>query len=186
MNGIILIAMLDVASADPLTYTDALQSALDRNPEIQGSLAILEETSGALMAAEGAYDLQFSGRSTYSSMTSEAIREFGEVLSEYSAIDTGYGLTWLGTSGTSATVDISMIRSHFRYELAGDFPITIESQDPQYQTRMAATLSQSLLEGHRESYNLRLVRSAQQAFDAATLDQRVRRQQILADRGNSI
>ena len=154
MNGIFLIAMINTASADALTYTDALQGALDRNPELQGNMAILDETSGALMAAEGTFDLQVTGRSTYSSMTSESIREFGEVLSEYSAIDTGAGLSWLGTRGTSATLDMSVVRSRFKYELAGDFPITIESEEPLYQTRMAATLSQSLLEGHLESYNL--------------------------------
>jgi outer membrane protein len=170
-----------VADTLELAYESALQSALDRNPELQGSTAELDQASGALMAAEGAYDLQLTGRSSYSSMTSESIREFGEVLSEFAALDTGAGLTWLGTSGTSATIDLSTIRSRFRYELAGDIPFTIESDEPQYQTRLAVTLSQSLLEGHRRSYNLHSLRQARQALDASELSQVVQRQETLAD-----
>jgi outer membrane protein TolC len=183
MLVIFLLSLPAIARAEPveLTYKDALQSALNRNPELQGIAAQLEQASGALMVAEGAYDLQLTAGSSYSSATSESIREFGEVLSEFAALNTSAGITWLGTSGTSATVDLSTIRSRFKYELAGDIPFTVESEDPLYQTRLAATVSQSLLEGHRRSYNLQALRQAQQAIDSSELGQAVQRQQTLAD-----
>lgn len=182
---LLLFPSVSFAEPMPLSYEDALQQTLDRNPELQGTAAILDQSSGALLAAEGIYDLQFTGRTGYSSNTSESIREFGEVLSEFAALDVNAGLTWIGQSGTSATVDMSAIRSRFKYELAGDIPLTIESEEPLYQTRLAVTVSQSLLRGHAKTYNLQALRQAQQAVDSATLAMEVQKQQSLADTANA-
>jgi outer membrane protein len=187
MIGLLMLNLIGSAFAETtdLQYADALQTALDRNPTLQGSAAQLDQASGALLVAEGVYDPFVTGRTTYSSMTSESIREFGEVLSEFAALDTAAGLSWQSSWGTSASVDLSTTRSRFKYELAGDIPFTIESDEPLYQTRLAATISQSLLEGHRRSYNLQAVRQAQQAVDISKLTQRVQRQQTLADTANA-
>ena len=187
MTGLLILTLLGTASAEvtELPYADALQTALDRNPELQGSAAQLDQASGALLAAEGFYDPFLTGRSNYTSVTSESIREFGEVVSEFAALDAGAGLSLQNQWGTTATLDFSTSRSRFKYELVGDLPFSFESEDPQFQTRLAATISQSLLEGHRRSYNIQALRQAKQAVDMAQLSQQIQRQQTLADTANA-
>ncbi len=178
-----ILLMVGTALAGPplaLDYESALEQALQRNPTILGSNMDVRASDGVLLAAKGTFDPQLNAGTNMTNSTSESIREFGEVLSELEATSWNTGVEQVLPTGTTLSVDWSSTQSRFRYELR-DTRYIVEQDDPLFQTRMVATISQSLLEGHRLASNLQGVRQAGASRDIALADQKATRQQVLAD-----
>ena len=170
-----------VAMADPLalSYQDALDRAIERNPSLANAEEDLRSAEGALLAARGTFDPSLTGDVGYSSSTSEGTREFGTVSSEYQGLSANVGLSEYFATGTSVSLDYSATRSKFLYTLT-DIGQTVES-DAQFESRLGLSVSQSILQGHRVAYNLQGVRKAKRSRDAAELGRSAERQQTLAD-----
>lgn len=163
-----------------LSYEEALRDALAHNPSLVGAGYDVDAAEGALMSARGVFDPAFSASTTQNQFTSESVREFGEVLSEFESRAWGVGLNQLLPTGTTLGVDWSTTATRFKYELR-DTGYVVDQQDPLFESRMVATLSQNLLEGHRLASNLEGVRAAARGQDIALANQRMVRQQTLAD-----
>jgi outer membrane protein len=181
MNLLLLITVSAFASEPlPLTYKDALEAALARNPALVGARLDLDAADGALLAAKGVFDPTLTASSTANQFTSESTREFGEVLSEFKSLDWRAGIDQVLPTGTTLGLDWSTTRTRFKYELR-ETGFVVESDEPLFESRMVARLTQSILEGHRLASNLEGVRQASRALDTADANRKAMRQQTLAD-----
>ena len=163
-----------------LSYEAALEAALANNPALVGARYDVEAADGSLMSARGAFDPTFEAGVNQNQFTSESVREFGEVLSEFDSNSWNVGLNQLLPTGTSMNVNWATTSTRFKYDLR-DTGYTVEQQDPLFETRMVTTITQNLLEGHRIASNLEGVRAAARGRDIANANQRRVRQQTLAD-----
>ena len=181
MNLLMIISVAAVASdTRELSYEAALEAALQRNPSLLGARLDVEAADGALLAAKGIYDPTISAGTTSSQSTSESTREFGDVLSEFQSLSWTMGVNQVLPTGTTLGVDWNTSRSFFKYELRNT-PYVVEMDEPRFESRMVATLTQSLLEGHRLASNLEGIRQAQRGRETADANRRAARQQTLAD-----
>jgi outer membrane protein TolC len=183
MNPILLLIATAAASdADvrTLDYKEALEAALAHSPALVGARLDVDAADGALLAAKGTFDPSIEASTSQNKFTSESTREFGEVLSEFDRKSWSAGVNQLLPTGTNLGVDWSTSSTRFKYELR-DSGFVVQSEDPLFESRMVATLSQSILEGHRLASNLEGVRSAARGRDIAQANRRAVRQQTLAD-----
>jgi len=178
----LLIAAAAAAEPTPLelSYEQALRQAQSANPALIGSRFDVEAADGALLAAKGIFDPTLNASTTTNQFTSESTREFGEVITEFQSFNWRAGVNQFFPTGTNVGVEWSTTSSRFKYELRGS-GMVVESEEPLYESRMVATLTQSLLDGHRLASNLEGVRQASRAKDVAEATQRATRQQTLAD-----
>jgi outer membrane protein len=179
----LLIALLSTAlaaDARSLSYEEALEAALRANPALLGARLEVEAADGAMIAASGVFDPTLNASTTANQFTSESTREFGEVLSEFKSLNWKMGVNQLLPTGTNLGVEWSTTSTRFKYELRGS-GMVVESEKPLYESRMVATFTQSLLDGHRLASNLEGVRQAIRVRDSAKASQRATRQQTLAD-----
>jgi outer membrane protein TolC len=179
---VILLLISSALAGQPLSleYQATLEQALRRNPSLVGGAHDVTAASGALLAAKGAFDPALRGGTSKSHSTSESIREFGEVLSDFEAFSWNAGVDQVLPTGTTLGLDWSQTQTRFRYELR-DTGFVIEQDEPLFQTRMVGTISQSLLDGFALSSNLQGVRQASARLSIAEADLAAQRQQTLAD-----
>lgn len=163
-----------------LDYKAALEQALARNPTLVGAQWDVRAADGVLLAAKGVFDPVLRSGTSLNSSTTESVREFGEVVSDFEALNWNVGMDQLLPTGTTLSLDWSQSQTRFRYELR-DTNIVIEQDEPLFQTRMVMSISQSLLEGFALASNLQGVRQASTALGIAEADRAAARQQILAD-----
>ncbi|MCB9779541.1 MAG: TolC family protein [Alphaproteobacteria bacterium] len=168
------------AQAAPMSYEDALQRALDRNPELLGASESRQSAEGALMAAKATFDPTLTASTGWTSSVGESTREFGEVLSDFRNYNWEAGVSQYFQTGTSVSLSTGGSRSTFRYELR-DTGFIVESEDPEFSTDLGLSITQNLLQGLKPSYNQQGVRSAQRALDSAALAAEQTRQRVLAD-----
>ena len=168
------------ADARELSYEQALNQALRANPTLVGARLDVEAADGAMIAAKGIFDPTVNASTTANQFTSESTREFGEVLSEFKSLNWRMGVNQFLPTGTNLGVEWSTTSTRFKYELRST-GLVVESEEPLYESRMVATFTQSLLDGHRLASNLEGVRQALRAKDTAEATQRAVRQQTLAD-----
>jgi outer membrane protein len=177
--------MIALASAEEpttlqLSYEQALNQALASNPALMGARLDIDAADGALLAAKGIFDPVLTASSTGNQSTSESTREFGEVISEFQSFNWRAGLNQFFPTGTNVGLEWSTTSTRFKYELRGTGTV-VESEEPLYESRMVATLSQSLLDGHRLASNLEGVRQAIRSKDISEATALAAKQQSLAD-----
>lgn len=180
MTMLSLLLLTLVAQAGPLTYDEALQRALERNPELLGSDASRQAAQGALLAARSPFDPNLTASLGYAGSKSESTQEFGEVLSDFKNLSFDTSLSQAVSTGTTLSLGLSGSQSRFRYELR-DTGFVVESDEPQWSTDLQASIRQNLLEGLSRSYNLQGVRQAARSLDQAELSLLASRQRVLAD-----
>ena len=172
------------AHALDISFDDAVQQALDRNPELLAAGFDVEAAQGGLLSARAIFEPVLNASTGLNSSTGESVREFGEVVSQYEGTNASAGITQSLPTGTTATLETRTTRSNFRYELPSS-GFVVESEDPVIETRVTASVRQSLLEGHRRATNLAPVRTATRALDSAQLALLSRKQQVVADVANA-
>lgn len=178
------------AAAEPLAlaYDDALQRALDGNPAALGASADLRRADGALLAARAVFDPQLVANADRAVETRENLAVGGAV-AETDSLRTNGGATLSSFLPTGTTAALSFLSSQNRTlyafadaeEEALFRQLGLVNENPFFFTNLSATLSQSLLQGHRMAWNLRGVRQATRGRDAAALVARQQQQAALAD-----
>ena len=164
----------------PLGYEEALKMALENNSQLLVAKETLTAAAGAILVAQAGQDMTFESNLGKSNSTGESTREFGEVLSEYEGLDWGTSLRKWFPTGTQTSLDWSNTRSDFKYELR-DSGFVVESDEPLFQSKLTATITQSLLEGNSAPANMSGVRQAKNSKATAELQLAGERQQVLAD-----
>jgi outer membrane protein TolC len=174
----LLLATAALAAPMVLTYEEALVRAGRASAEVRDAGEALRAAEGAVLAARAAFEPRFTlGGSGFSS-TSEGQFQFGEYHADTFGYALDVGLSQPLATGTALGVDLGMDFVDTAYDI--DF-LDDEVGDPAWQSRLAFTLSQELLQGVSLSHNLMGVRSARRAKSVAEADLQARRQQALAE-----
>ena len=164
----------------PLSYTDAVSRALEANPSLLAAREAVRSAEGSLLWARGAFDPVLGLSAADSSTTSEGVSQFGPVYAQFGGVSWGASLSQFLPTGTALGLDVSLSRERFRYELLESGTVW-EPEDPQYQGSLAVSLSQSLLEGLKTSWNLQQVQEGRRAVTAAEAEARAALLQAVAD-----
>lgn len=174
-----ILLVLPMAHALTLTYGDALERAGVANLDVRDAALDVAAADGAVLAAGATFEPTVSASGAFFSSTNEGAGQFGSYFAETSGWNAAMGINQTFATGTSLDVDFSSNLNRFLYKLEGqDIEFT---DDPQYQSSLAFTVSQALLQGDRLSYNLQAVRSARAARSIAEANRQARRQQVLSD-----
>lgn len=158
----------------PLTYEDALEGALANNPQLTSSELSLEEARASLTSARGAFDPQFSVSTTWSQFTRVAFDPLNYKNSGTN-LNGDFGFNGQMLSGTRYSVGGTLTRSNSltQYDLIPD------NEADAWQRSFRGSLTQSLLKGHRLSYNLQSVTRARNGLTVAELSLEKARQDTL-------
>jgi outer membrane protein TolC len=169
-------------AAEPLTltYDEALHRAATANPTVLAASADVNAADGALLAARAPFEPSLTASTAYFSDTSEGTAEFGNYYADTSGWRATLGLSQAFATGTTFAVDLASSQNKFLYRLT-DTGLDDFTGDPQYQSSLAFTISQALLEGSRMKWNLQGVRTARQVKSVAEATRQARRQAALAD-----
>ncbi len=168
------------SQAADLSYTQALEQALERNPTLVQAQASLSSAHGSLVSSRGSFDPSLAVAVDTQTSISEGFSQLGAVATESSTTSYSAGLGQYLPTGTSLGLDWSVDSSAYRYELL-DSGMTWELEAPQRYSTLSASISQSLLEGHRMAYNLQAVREAERAVSRAEATLMATRLQMVAD-----
>lgn len=170
---------LAVAAPLEITYEQALEVASRKNPALLGTQADVNAADGAVLATRAPFEPMLTAGTSYFSSTSEGTNELGNFFADTSGWSASAGLAQTFPTGTSVGVDFSSSQNVFFYRLQ-DSGLEFTG-DPQYQSAIAFTLSQALLEGHRLAWNLKAVREAKGARSVAEAARQTARQDALAE-----
>ncbi len=157
----------------PISYADAIARAMEANPDLRSARAAIRAAEGTLLSARGAFDPLVGLSAANSRTTSEGnYPGLGPVYAQVSGPEWGASLTQVAATGTRLGLDLSLSQERYRYELL-ESDIVVEPEEPAYQGRLALSLSQSLLEGLRMSWNLEAVDAGRRAVTTAEAEARV-------------
>ncbi len=181
MTPVLLLALIAAAPhAAELSYTQALEDALARNPTLIQAEASLLSSEGSLVSARGTFDPYLNLGATHSTSISESFSQFGQVASETDRNGFNTTLSQYLPTGTSMSLDWSVDSSTYLYELL-ESGMTFEMEEPQRFSTLSASVSQSLLQGHRMAYNLQAVHEAERSVTRAEATLAATRLQVVAD-----
>ena len=150
----------------PLGYADALREALSNNPSLISAQAGVSAAGGSLISARGSFDPTLGLSVGGNFGKDRSTTGYGEMNSEWSSMDWDLSLSQYAATGTSLSLDWTNSRSYSWY-LIDNEDWSLENESNRVSTRLTATVSQALLEGHRMAYNLQSVRSAERGLASA-------------------
>ena len=173
------------AQSTDLSYDDALQRALEANPELLSADADVRAAAGGLLSAQGTFEPSLGASYGYTNDatqdffppsvyydTQSTSTEWGTSVSSFLPTGTSMALSWNNTDQFSDYI------SYLNPETPDDV-LTQESRDV-YISALTASVTQSLLQGFKTTYNLSGVRSARRALTSAEATLIEQRQQVLA------
>ena len=170
-----------MAGTVTLSYEDALRLAGERNVTVLGAGQDVLVAEATLLAAKAPFEPLLSSSGGYAFNRDKGYsNQFGsEFESESSGWSWAAGVSQGMATGTSASVDLSLDEGKGSYNLLA-FDTSFD-QDPTFNSRLALTVSQSLLQGNRLAYNLQGVRAATRGQTVAEAVALSTRQRALAD-----
>lgn len=178
----IAIAALFATEADAatlqLSYAEALQRASERNPSVRNAELDLNVADGAILAARATFEPRFNLSGTTFSSTNEGQFQFGDYNSETTGTNVSAGVEQPIATGTAFGVTYDANQQDTTFTVKN---LEQEFGEPAWDTKLAFTLSQSLLQGHRLAYNLQVVRGARRARSVAEAQRQAIRESALAD-----
>ncbi len=168
------------AAAAPLqlSYAEALQRAGEKNAMVLSAEIDVKVADGAILAAGATFEPRFTLTGSTFSSTNEGQFQFGDYNSETTGSTVATGIEQALPTGTAlgVTYDASQQETIFTVK-----DLDQEFGEPAWDTKLAFTLSQSLLQGHRLAYNLQTVRGARRARSVAEAQRQAVRESALAD-----
>ena len=178
----LLLATTGIAQAAslPLSYEEAQQQALSRNPTLVQAGLDVQAAQGAALGSRGIFDPQLTADTGVAGSRNESVGQFGQTRSDFNSLSWGASINQYMATGTSLSLGWANSRNTFTYELL-DIPGFDPVSDVQFDSSLSLSATQSLLEGHRRASNLKMVRDAQRATDMAQLTAMATRQQTLSD-----
>ncbi len=181
MNFLFPILLIAAAPhAAELTYSRALEGALERNPALVKAKANVASAEGWLLTTQGTFDPSLTMGADHQTSVSESFSQFGQVASETHGNGFNTSLSQFLPSGTSLGLDWSVDSSTYLYELL-ESGMTFEMEEPQRYSTLSASFSQSLLQGIKPSYNLAQVQNAKRGVTSAEASLNAARLQAVAD-----
>lgn len=177
-----------LAAAEPLSLSieDAIDRALSQNPELMQTLSDVDSARAGLLQAQATFEPILSASADYSNTVSQAFLQELNLFADVASTSDSYRLgvnSYLPT-GTSLGVNLFGQDQLSTTDFSA-LGVTEPQESRNAFTSATASLSQSLLQGFRSTYNLAGVRTAQRALTSAEASALAQRQQILADTANA-
>lgn len=184
-----LLLFTTAAFADDITlsYDDALRQATERNPGLRTAEAQYRAAEGSLLIAQGGFEPSFSANYGY---TNNINQDFFSTLGLYVDSESLYS-TWGGAlssylpSGTALSLSWNNFdqESTSRYYNDPETPADAVQTEQQntFNSTLTASITQSLLQGFKTTYNLNGVRIAQRTLTQVEAEILETRQGVLAD-----
>ncbi len=161
-----------------LSLPEALERAGAHNPSVENATQSLIAADGSLLAAQSSFGPSVSGETAWYASTNEGSGQFGEYYADLSGWSATLGASQGFATGTALSLNLENTQSKYLYRLKGlDSEFTDE---PQYQSKLSVSVSQSLLQGLGFGYNLQAVRAARSAISVAEANRQTARQTVLA------
>lgn len=148
-----------------LTFDEALSRAARGAPSVVGAEADVRSAAGGLLAARATFEPTFSLSGSYFSSAGEGQFQFGDYTSQTTGLNTDAALSLPMATGTALGLGFTANQSDTQFQVA---ELDQEFGNPAWDSKLAFTLSQSLLQGHRLAYNLQGVRAAAASEAAAS------------------
>ena len=168
-----------------LSLEDAVDRALDRNPELVQALADVDAARASLTQSWATFEPSVSASYNYSNTAEQffvqSFNLFADVASDTDSYS--FGLSGYAPTGTSFDVNLSAEDqlSTSELDLFGDGASELRNTS----ARGGITVSQSLLQGFWTTYNLSGVRIAKRSLTSSEAAAYARKQQVLADTSNA-
>lgn len=175
------------ALAAPLTPAEAVRIAVERDPGLRAAGLRIREQRAAVTAAEGAFDLQITGRLDYNTsrrtLTVEEPTVDGDVVTLRRRFDTRQGAFDIGLLqplvwGTRVSLDFANDFTATDNPFQNCIPGLTSSEC--YETQLRLTLTQPLLRGFGQDVNTAAIETAEAQVDAARLQQRETAEALIA------
>lgn len=163
------------AVAGELSYEDALSRAQEQNPQLRGAEASVQAAEGSLLVSRGVWDPTLSAGASQSFGLEKGRFQGVGYTADSTVFGWSAGLNQALPTGTSWSASWDNQRLDVSSEFAG-----IEQTSLDYESRLNASISQQLLRGHRMSYNLEQVRSAEANLSVAEAALSQERQAVLS------
>ena len=184
MNVLVMSVVSVALAGTPLAYEDALKQALERNPTLLSTEAGVLQAEGALLAARGIFDPSLNAGLSFTSDVSQN-SFFSGLDQRFQQAGANVGVSGLLPTGTTLGVDFANRRQNTAYEGNEDRLEQLRqngilNEEYQYRSVLSASVTQSILQGFRMSYNLSTVRQARRARDQAEAELLRQRNETLA------
>jgi outer membrane protein len=167
------------AFALDLSYSQAMEAAIEGNQQLRGALLDIEAAQGSMLSAKGAFDPTFTGTVGRNvSSGQQYFAGFGVFNTEVLGPSMSVGMQSQLPTGTSLSADWSVSRTTSRFVLEG---APVEEEISPFDTRIQLNFSQPILQGFMLDYNMRPLREAKRSLDLAELQAEQTRQQVLSD-----
>ena len=167
------------ALAEPLTYGEAMNAAVDANPALQRAQMEAEASRADWTGATGAYDPDLELGSTWSKSVDRGFFQGFPFDSESTSNDFRTAITGQAPTGTSYALNGSLNRSlsDFTTNFGGFENRQITDT---YRGNLNLSVTQQLLRGVRMKFNLQNVTRAKNGWETAELTSERTRQETLA------
>lgn len=175
-----ILLFLSSVFAAPLSLDEAMQIAMENNPQLQKLAFDIASAEAQVLSAKSIFD---------PNLTASAGRNFNtqqQFFAGFGIINTEiFGPTWsVGSSfalptGGTVSLDWTTSQSKSRYTLE-DVPVDDQQFNP-YDTRLSLNISHNLLDGLGLENNRQGIETAERGVKLALLSQQSSQQQILAD-----
>ena len=170
MTGL-LILLMGLASAErPLTYSEAIDAALESNPALVSARVSVDQAEAGLLRSKGIFDPSLSvGTSLFANQTRGFFQGFPFEATNFN-LGANASLGGSTMTGTRYALSTSFTRNNneFTTSLGG---VENRSIQDEYRADISASITQAILEGHRLSYNLQAVTRARSNLDIAQLSE---------------
>lgn len=168
----------------PVTYTEALSTAVAHNPALVRAGLSAEQSEGAVLSSLGVFDPSFALNGTWRSSRSRGFFQGFPFESESRTWDLRSSVSGSLTTGTSYSLSAGMDRNFSQFTTNFGIADQTQTQDT-YTSNVDASVTQQLLEGARLRYNMRNVTLARQNLAIADLNLEKARQSTLTQAAES-
>ena len=185
-----MLLWIGAALANPealtLSLDDTIERALDQNPDLVQALADVDSARASLTQSWATFEPRLSTSTSYSNTVSQAFIQELNLFADVTSTSDNYTLGINSYLPTGTTLGLNLFGQD---QISTTDFSALGVDEPQESrnalTTMTASLSQSLLQGFRTTYNLSGVRNAKRALTNAEAQAYSRRQQLLADAANA-
>lgn len=192
--GLMCCVAMPAWAARPLSYEEAVDVALQRNPSVRNAVATAEKAGHDVTSANGQYDPVLSLDGGWN--RSLSLDRFGNFPDPFAVTSDGWNvnmnLSATAPTGTSATFQAGLAESTATISLQDDGDPSIldaifgdAQEQKSFRPTFRLSLAQELLKGVILGYNLQNVRRAKSGQTLAELEVERTRQQAIADVGNA-
>lgn len=161
-----------------LSYDQCLERAAEKATGVRAARADVISASGAYLSSRATFEPMLSLGGNYFSTIGEGQFQFGEYTSETTGLSLSANATQALATGTTVALGFTANQTDTKFLVT---ELDQEFGTPAWDSKLALTVSQALLQGHKMAFNLAGMRSAESTQALAEVAANAARQQAIAD-----